>query len=158
MKDEILARDRSIAVKVLHAIDPGQLRIINYNDRFGDNCVLTFDDGPNQNTTKVLDALKINNIRGAIFCVKGINVKQHPQILRRIVDDGHVLANHSWDHPDLCKLAPNLVERQLEMCQNAVNDALGRQYVLKQMRPPYGAINDQVKGILRSRNFEVLLW
>lgn len=156
--DEILAQTQSAEVNVPHPIDPGPLRIINYSDRFRDDCVLTFDDGPNQHTPKVLDALKTNNIRGVTFCVQGVNVKRFPQTLRRIVDEGHVLANHSWDHPDLRKLTSNQVEQQLEMCQSAVNDALGKEHVLKQMRPPFGAINDQVKSVLHSRNFEVLLW
>lgn len=156
--DEILAQAQSAEVNIPHPIDPGQLRMITYNDRFGKDCVLTFDDGPNQNTVKILDALKAANIHGVTFCVQGINVKRYPQVLQRVVDDGHVLANHTYDHPDLRKLTSQDVERQLQMCQDAVNSALGKEHPFRQMRPPYGALNDQVKDVLRALGLEVLLW
>jgi peptidoglycan/xylan/chitin deacetylase (PgdA/CDA1 family) len=156
--NEVLLRARTIKVNEVHPIDPGTLRIISYNDRFGQDCVLTFDDGPNADTVQVLDALQAANIKGATFFVQGINVRSHPQILRRIVEDGHVLGNHTYDHPDLRKLSIHDADKQLQMCQSAVNDALGREYVLRQMRPPYGAINDQVRSLLHSHNFEVMLW
>jgi peptidoglycan/xylan/chitin deacetylase (PgdA/CDA1 family) len=132
--------------------------MIDYSDRFEGNCVLTFDDGPNENTIKVLDALKMGNVHGATFCVQGVNVKKHPRILRRIVDDGHTLANHTYDHLRLPELSGKRIVQQLRMCQDAVNDALGRQYLLCQVRPPYGSFDYRVLAILHALNLELLLW
>ncbi len=61
---------------------------------------LTFDDGPNANTGAVLDALKANNIKATFFIV-GKMAKAHPEMLRRIAAEGHLLANHSASHPEL---------------------------------------------------------
>ena len=158
MLDDVLSSARTIIVNEIQVIDPGSLRMIIYNDRFGKDCVLTFDDGPDLDSIKVLDALKSANVTGVTFFVQGINVKKFPQILRRMVDEGHVLGNHTYDHPDLTKLNANDVVKQLQMCQEAVNNALGREYPLKQMRPPYGAINNKVRDLLNSHGFEVMLW
>ena len=156
--DEVLQRSRSIEVNAVQPVEPGKLRVISYGDRFGNNCALTFDDGPDPDTETVLDALKAQNLQGATFFVQGINAKRYPQILQRIVDEGHVIGNHTYDHPDLRKLSVQEVEHQLRMCQDAVNDALGTEYTMTQMRPPYGAFNDAVKGVLRAQNLALLLW
>jgi peptidoglycan/xylan/chitin deacetylase (PgdA/CDA1 family) len=166
--DDVLERSRSIVVnainaneteaKALRADQPTTLRIISYGDRFGNDCALTFDDGPDPDTEAVLDALKSYNICGATFFVQGINAKRYPRILQRIVDEGHVIGNHTYDHPDLRKLSVQEIEQQLRMCQDAVNDALGTEYVMTQMRPPYGAFNDAVKSVLKAQNLALVLW
>jgi len=59
---------------------------------------LTFDDGPNQNTPAVLDALKAANVKATFFIV-GKMARAYPDILARIAAEGHLLANHSGTHP-----------------------------------------------------------
>ncbi|MFC3687192.1 polysaccharide deacetylase family protein [Aquipuribacter hungaricus] len=59
---------------------------------------LTFDDGPSLHTPAVLDALGARGVRG-VFFVTGAAVQAHPDIARRIVREGHVIANHTWSHP-----------------------------------------------------------
>ena len=61
-----------------------------------DRCVtLTFDDGPNaENTSKVLDVLKRHNIRATFFLI-GKNVEEHPALASRMVEEGHIVANHT---------------------------------------------------------------
>jgi peptidoglycan/xylan/chitin deacetylase (PgdA/CDA1 family) len=59
---------------------------------------LTFDDGPDPRwTPQVLDLLRTHGVR-ATFCVRGQAVEAHPELVRAIVDDGHTLCNHTWDH------------------------------------------------------------
>ncbi len=166
--DEVLDRSRSINVNAINANEleakavqptkPRKLRMISYGDRFGNDCALTFDDGPDPDTEAVLDALKAHHIQGATFFVQGINAKRYPRILQRIVDEGHIIGNHTYDHPDLRKLSVQQIEQQLRMCQDAVNDALGTEYVMTQMRPPYGALNDAVKSVLRAQNLALVFW
>lgn len=91
---------------------------------------LTFDDGPegDNKTGKVLDILKACNERHAgsygpiraTFFVNGAKVKQHPELVRRIVAEGHVLGNHTWNHPHLPTLDKKAVQSQLETAQVAV--------------------------------------
>ena len=156
--DSVLARARTVRVNVPRPTDPGQLRMITYSDRFGSDCVLTFDDGPDPDTERVLDALAEGGIKGATFFVQGAMAKRHPRILQRTVSEGHVLGNHTYDHPDLRRLSVEKLERQFRMCQDAVNDALGRDSPMTQMRPPYGALNDRAKSVLRAQNLSVMLW
>jgi peptidoglycan/xylan/chitin deacetylase (PgdA/CDA1 family) len=145
-------------IRKISGIVLGPLRMIDYGDRFAGNCVMTFDDGPSASTIRVLDALKRAKVKDATFFVQGVNVKKHPQIVRRIVEDGHTLGNHSYNHPLLDDLSGKRIVRQLRMCQDAVNDALGEEYVLTQMRPPYGSCDERVLTILQALNLEVLLW
>ena len=160
--DEILDRARSLKVNDIAAIEatvePQRPRMITYGDRFGHECVLTFDDGPVPNTTHVLDALKQENITGATFFVQGINARRYPDILRRILAEGHVIGNHSYDHPDLRKLSAQEIRDQLHRCQEAVNAALGEDYPMTQMRPPYGALNDTTETVIAQEQLSVLLW
>jgi peptidoglycan/xylan/chitin deacetylase (PgdA/CDA1 family) len=68
--------------------------------------ILTFDDGPNSGVTnKVLDLLADFNIKANFFVI-GENVKAHPDIMRRMVDEGHIVGNHSMTHLALQKLDP----------------------------------------------------
>jgi peptidoglycan/xylan/chitin deacetylase (PgdA/CDA1 family) len=136
----------------------GPMRMIDYGDRFDGRWVLTFDDGPNENTINVLEALKLGEVHSATFFVQGVHAKKYPWILRRIVQDGHTLANHTYNHVRLAELSCKQIVRQLQMCQDAVNDALGRRYDLKQMRPPFGSIDDRVLTVLHALNLDVLFW
>jgi len=62
------------------------------------NVALTFDDGPDPiNTPKLLDMLKECGVK-ATFCLVGFRARNHPELVRRIADEGHTLCNHSWQH------------------------------------------------------------
>ena len=78
-----------------------QARTIFHSGLVGDHTIaLTFDDGPNANTRAVLAALRKDNIKATFFIV-GRMAKAHPEILREIAAEGHLLANHSATHPFL---------------------------------------------------------
>ena len=66
--------------------------------------VLTFDDGPTPGVTnRILNTLKKNNIRGTFF-VRADNAIKYPELMNRIVNEGHVVANHSYSHQVLTNL------------------------------------------------------
>ncbi|MCK6597689.1 MAG: polysaccharide deacetylase family protein, partial [Bdellovibrionaceae bacterium] len=81
------------------------------------NIALTFDDGPGKGTEKILNLLKKYNIK-ATFFVLGSQVKTHAHLTNRIVSEGHLLANHSYTHPQLAKntyrLHPELLIQELQ--------------------------------------------
>ncbi|CAN5252353.1 hypothetical protein BH18ACT10_BH18ACT10_18990 [soil metagenome] len=105
---------------------------------FGGRIALTFDDGPRARTTpEVLDTLKKYDLK-ATFFVLGRQVKKNPDLVRRIVKEGHTLGNHTYDHADLSALSANQMRRELQSTQKAVDDALGYHYPMMIMRPPYG--------------------
>jgi peptidoglycan/xylan/chitin deacetylase (PgdA/CDA1 family) len=71
-------------------------------------------------------------------------VEKHPDILRQIVDEGHAIGNHSYDHADMSRLTPGQMRLELKRTQEAVDKALGYHYRMALMRPPYG--NPYVAG------------
>ncbi|CRK82258.1 polysaccharide deacetylase family protein [Neobacillus massiliamazoniensis] len=117
---------------------------------------LTFDDGPdNVWTPQVLDVLNRYNIKGTFMCV-GQRIQQNPQVLTRIIREGHVVGNHSWSHPNFTKIPLNEVRGQIEGTANEVNRLTGMRPVL--FRPPYGALNlDVIREIMSLRD-KIIFW
>ena len=104
----------------------------------GGRIALTFDDGPDRHTTpRILDALREHDLKATFFVV-GRQVKKNPELLRRIVEEGHTIGNHTYDHADLSALSPRRMRLELRRTQKAVDDALGYHYPMALMRPPYG--------------------
>ncbi|MBO0919718.1 polysaccharide deacetylase family protein [Cellulomonas sp. zg-ZUI222] len=102
---------------------PGLADVIRYvdPDPAAPTAVLTFDDGPNPpDTLTLLDVLAREQVR-AVFCLVGVQVEAHPDVVRRIVADGHVLANHSWRHDDLEEWSPEAVRADLQRTLDAIH-------------------------------------
>ncbi|MGL5951159.1 MAG: polysaccharide deacetylase family protein, partial [Cetobacterium sp.] len=73
---------------------------------------LTFDDGPKVKVTEqILNVLKENEVKGTFFIV-GVNGKRFPEILNKIYEEGHQIANHSYNHPNLRKLSMESVKKE----------------------------------------------
>ncbi|MFF4040989.1 glycosyltransferase [Streptomyces sp. NPDC001816] len=101
---------------------------------------LTFDDGPDPVwTPRILDVLRRNHVHATFFVV-GTQVVAHPELLRRIVADGHQIGIHTFTHPDLARLAPWQRSLELRETQLAVAGAAGVTTAL--LRPPYSSKND----------------
>ncbi|WP_243712937.1 polysaccharide deacetylase family protein [Actinomadura sp. 6K520] len=116
-------------------------------------CVsLTFDDGPGEHTGRLLDTLKAAGVRATFFML-GEMVREHPDIARRMVLEGHEVANHTWSHQNLTGLSAAGVRSQIERTQKAVKDATGVEPTL--MRPPYGATDEHVG---RAVGMPQILW
>jgi len=114
---------------------------------------LTFDDGPNPTTTnQALDILSKYGIK-ATFFVLGKNVSGNEEILKRMKADGHVIGNHSWSHPVLSKLSLDEAKKQITDTEDALTKVLGSSSKL--MRPPYGAITDDIRNSL---DLSFIMW
>lgn len=118
---------------------------------------LTFDDGPHPELTpKLLDILRDNGVR-ATFYVIGRNVQTYPDIAKRIVSEGHEIANHSWSHPALTSVGAARLEKEIASTSDIIERVTGRRPA--SMRPPYGAINERVRNtILRKHGLDVIIW
>ncbi len=118
---------------------------------------MTFDDGPHPELTpKLLDLLKSKNIR-ATFYVIGQNVAAYPDIVKRIVAEGHEIGNHTYTHPALSKSSASRVQTEIEKTNAAIFSAAG--VAPKTMRPPYGATNASVnKRLADDYNLSVIMW
>ena len=114
---------------------------------------LTFDDGPHTTyTPQVLDILARHSAR-ATFFVLGALAERYPDLVARIVADGHTVANHSWNHGDLAGL-PRL----------SFDDTIGRtQAVLADdatpcLRPPYGSTDAFTREWASALGLDLVLW
>ena len=118
---------------------------------------MTFDDGPHiEFTPKLLDLLKERGIKATFFLV-GKNAQAYPQIVKRIVDEGHEVANHSWSHSAFNKMGEAGVTAELQKTQDAIVKACGVAPII--YRPPYGAITlSQKKWIHEKFGMPTILW
>ena len=118
---------------------------------------MTFDDGPSSaNTPRLLEILKQRNIKATFFLI-GQNVASNPDIVRRILADGHEVGNHSWTHPQLSKLSDDRVTTEINKTQDAIKEASGFTPTL--LRPPYGAITARQREWIESQfGLSIILW
>ena len=114
---------------------------------------LTFDDGPNATTTpQALDILAKYKIK-ATFFVQGQNISGNEALLKRMKSEGHEVGNHSWNHPVLTQLSLEDAKKQLSDTESAITSVLGSSSKL--MRPPYGAISDDIRNSL---DLSFIMW
>ena len=119
---------------------------------------LTFDDGPSSEwTPRVLDALRASGAR-ATFFVLGRHAEQHPELIRRISEEGHEIASHGYDHALLTFASQADVERQLERTEASLATALGRQLHPLMFRAPHGFRNPFVARVTSRRGYEMVGW
>ncbi|MDH6122244.1 polysaccharide deacetylase family protein [Kitasatospora sp. GAS204B] len=117
---------------------------------------LTFDDGPSpQYTPQVLDILRDHSVH-ATFFVCGDNIQLYPDVVRRIVAEGHTIGNHTWSHPHLGDLSDDDVRDQIQRTQDAVTQVSGRTPVL--FRAPYGEFADASLAVCADLGLRPISW
>jgi peptidoglycan/xylan/chitin deacetylase (PgdA/CDA1 family) len=117
---------------------------------------LTFDDGPDPAfTPRVLDILREHGARATFFLV-GLNANAYPELVERIVAEGHGVGNHTWSHPYLPDLSRDEVLRQLDATGAAIGKVTGDPPGL--MRPPYGSRTPDVLRWIRGQQLTTVLW
>src|SRR5215203_3320163 len=111
--------------------------VIHQGDPTVPRYALTFDDGPTPNATdRILDTLGELDAKAAFFFI-GVNVRRAPDLVRRACDEGHVVANHSYDHSHFGIFGLRRYwERQLRDTDALIYDTIGRRPAL--FRPPMG--------------------
>ena len=125
--------------------------------RVAGGVALTYDDGPDPETTPaLLDLLRERGIVATFFVV-GEKVRAHPEIVRRCVAEGHGVANHSDGHSNLTNLfLGGRMRREMEACQGAVLDATGT--APRHYRPPVGLMSPFVASAAASLGLEIVAW
>lgn len=117
---------------------------------------ITIDDGPHPLTTPlILETLKKLDVKATFFVV-GKMMRRHPELARRIVEDGHALGNHTENHLRLTELTPAQVAKEIERGFEAI-DAVQKQSI-RLFRPPGGGLNNIVLNYLRENDIMLALW
>jgi peptidoglycan/xylan/chitin deacetylase (PgdA/CDA1 family) len=121
---------------------------------------LTFDDGPTPEITPwVLNLLEQYNAKATFFCI-GKNLKQHPVLVRQIIEQQHKIGNHSFSHlkgwQTKSKNYINDILQAAEIIQSTTNNTAINQKLL--FRPPYGQITKTQANVLIDKGFTIVLW
>lgn len=122
-----------------------------------DSCIyLTFDEGyENGYTSVILDTLKEKNV-SATFFVTYSYVKSNPDLIKRMVNEGHVVGNHSWTHPSMPDLDAAGVASEITQLHNYVKDNFG--YEMSLFRPPMGEFSERTLAITQSLGYKSAFW
>jgi peptidoglycan/xylan/chitin deacetylase (PgdA/CDA1 family) len=118
---------------------------------------ITFDDGPGPSTALVLDALAKEDAR-ATFFVLGRQVDRHPELVRRMVEEGHQIASHGYDHGILIFRGPGYVIDQLRRTEDAVANAAGERAMTGLFRAPHGFRGPATALAARRAGYRVAAW
>jgi len=116
---------------------------------------LTFDDGPGRYTSRLLDLLERYDAR-ATFCVLGMLIHSHTEVLARAVELGNEVIGHSWDHARLTEATEEEIIQQINDTSSAIEDATGMRPSI--YRPPYGSFDNEVKRISEELGYAILYW
>ena len=117
---------------------------------------LTFDDGPTvAHTKRILGLLDEYDAKATFFQV-GENATAHPELTRSVIERGHALGNHSWNHRDMRKLGPRKLRHQITRTSDALRKITGTPITC--LRPPYGAVNGKVRSEVRGEKLALKLW
>jgi len=124
-------------------------RVIDINEKL---VAITFDDGPSIYTNELIEYLNSEGCP-ATFFVLGNKVEIYSDILKKSINYGNEIGNHSYNHKWLIKLDENEIEEQITKTQNIIKEYTG--YTPKLLRPTYGSVNNIIKDKI---NLDVVLW
>jgi peptidoglycan/xylan/chitin deacetylase (PgdA/CDA1 family) len=132
-------------VKALYGGDPAKNEI-----------AITFDDGPHANTPVLLNILDKHKVKASFFCI-GKNIPGMENILSRILEEGHVIGNHSYSHSNMIDLWPykKLIE-DITHAEEEILRVTGKKCTM--FRPPYGVTTPLIAKLVKKKKFTVIGW
>ncbi len=117
---------------------------------------LTFDEGyENGYTAQILDTLKDKGV-AATFFVTMDYVKREPELVRRMIEEGHAIGNHTTNHPNMTKISLDEARQEVQELHDYVAEQFG--YTMTLFRAPEGAISEQTMALLQSMGYHNVLW
>jgi peptidoglycan-N-acetylglucosamine deacetylase len=117
---------------------------------------LTFDDGPDSRyTNDILDLLEEHDA-SATFFVVGNRVVEIPDVAKRIIQEGHEIANHTNTHPNLSTLSQSELNKEITDAEKAIFNVTGTRPNL--FRPPLGLYNDEIVHNIRENEYIAVMW
>ena len=117
---------------------------------------LTFDDGPVENTLKILEVLDKYHVKASFFCI-GKNIEKNPEIFKLILEKGHFIGNHTWSHTrKMGFISTDKMIEEIKKCDEICEKIGGVRPAT--FRPPFGIINPKTKRALEITGHKVIGW
>ena len=119
---------------------------------------LTFDVGyENGNTASILDTLKKHNV-SATFFVVGTYIESDPELVKRMAEEGHIVGNHTWHHPDMSQIAAlDTFKKELVDVEDAYREVTGEE-MTKFYRPPQGKYSESNLQMAQELGYKTFFW
>ena len=117
---------------------------------------MTFDLGYEAGyTSKILDVLKENNVK-AVFFITGHYLNTQPDLVKRMIEEGHIVGNHTVNHKSLPSLSNSEIEKEIMDLHKALFEKFG--YEMTYFRPPKGEFSENVLNIVTKLGYKTVLW
>ena len=117
---------------------------------------LTFDEGyENGYSAQILDTLKEKNVKAIFFCTYDY-VRDNPELVERMINEGHIVGNHSYRHYNFTKVDIATAEEEITYLHDYVKGKFG--YEMKYFRFPEGAFSQQTLALANDLGYETLFW
>ena len=121
-----------------------------------DKIYLTFDEGyENGYTSQILDVLKEKKVSAVFFITMDYVIKE-PELVQRMIDEGHIVGNHTTNHPNMTQISLEDAKMEVEQLHEYIQSEFG--YEMTLFRAPEGAISEQTLALLQSMGYENVLW
>jgi peptidoglycan/xylan/chitin deacetylase (PgdA/CDA1 family) len=127
-----------------------------YWETANNKILISFDDGPNHETSElILKKLSDEKIK-ALFFIVGDNAVKYPELTKEIVSEGHTFGNHTLNHKKISLLSESEIDFQISSVQNIFIDKFN--VSLKYFRPPYGRFNFATSSFMKKYNLKNVMW
>ena len=131
----------------------GDIAMGNKEDKF---VYLTFDEGYEAGyTEKILDTLKANEVTAAFF-ITGHYLNTQEELVKRMIDEGHIVGNHTVNHPSMPDLDDEKLKEEITKLHTTVHEKFG--YEMKYLRPPKGEFSQRTLHITKSLGYTTVMW
>lgn len=151
------SKPHTISVNSQKFFDEKGFNAITYDAKTSQKVIyLTFDCGyENGYTFNVLDTLKEKNVSAAFFCTLD-HIKAEPELIARMIKEGHVVGNHSAKHPDFSTISRTRMAEEIAKCDNYLRENFG--YTSPYFRFPEGAYSENALELVGSLGYKSVFW
>jgi peptidoglycan/xylan/chitin deacetylase (PgdA/CDA1 family) len=141
-------------IVIFAAEHPGEVFINGFTRE--KEVALTFDDGPDGHiTSRILDVLKENQVKASFFFM-GKTLDEHPEVVKRADEEGHLVLSHTWSHQELTRKSSAEIEDEIQSTENKIDEIIGKKPAL--IRPPFGDVDQATAGVIKENGCRIVLW
>lgn len=150
----ILCSCASLPVSAVHPAEGASVYTSHANDK--QKIAITFDDGPHPRYTPIILDILAEYDAHATFFMIGENAERYPELLDRILREGHEIGNHTYLHANLQKTSSEKIKEQILYAERAILELTDQR--TKLLRPPGGLYDQHVCEAAHALDYEVILW